>query len=358
MYSLLWLCVLATIWLSLILHERGGGNGLLGLWVVASAAGFLTHYFFVFPWLATVAFLVIRPGKFERRRLFGCIALTGLVILPWYSMLPQSLGGWRVTQGWLKLEPGDFRRWRDTRNFFLQFFSAHGPGLSRMEKWSSLAALALFAVIAAMTAWRLRLRMLSEYQILLLLWFVAACAGPIAVDLIQHTYLVAKPRYAIAALPAAYLLAAVALACLHYRARMLVLALIVCAWVPSILSTYHDRLPWLPMRKIARAASDNSRETDLILVHSIPTGVLSIARYASGPATMASWVGQLKNRHVPESLEQLARGRTRIVFVRVHDVGEPAPEEDWLRTNSALFDERRFELGTIVDFRPKGVETF
>ena len=358
MYSLVWLCVLTTIWISLVLHQRGGGIGFLALWVVTSAAGFLTHYFFLFPWLTIVAFLVISPGKFGRRRLFGCIFLTGLAILPWYLILPQSLNNWRVTQGWLKMEPGGFRRWRETRNFFLQFFLARGPDLTRIEKWSSLGALALFAVIAAVAAWRLRLRMFTQYQLLLLLCFLAACGGPIVVDFIQHTYLVAKPRYSMAALPAAYLLAAVGLSCLHSRARVAILALIVCAWVPSILSVYHERVPWLRMRTIARAASKDTDATDLILVHSIPSGVLSIARYASGPAAIASWVGQLKNRHVPESIEQLAHGRTRIVFVKVHDVGEPAPEETWLRNNSALFNEKHFQLGTVSDFRPKGMDTF
>ena len=358
MYSLVWLCVLATIWVSLVLHQRGGGTGFAALWVVTSAAGFLTHYFFLFPWLATVAFLVICPGKFERRRLFGCILLTGLAILPWYLTLPQSLNGWRVTQGWLKMEPGGFHRWRETRNFFLQFFLARGPDVTRIEKWSSLIALALFAIIAAMAAWRLRLRMFTQYQIMLLLVFLSACAGPIVVDFIQRTYLVAKPRYAIAALPAAYLVAAVALGWLQSRARMAILALIVCAWIPSIVSIYHSRVPWLPMRKIARAATDNCRATDLILVHSIPSGVLSIARYADGPVAIASWIGQLKNRHVPESLQQLAHGRTGIVFVKVHDVGEAAPEEAWLRNNSALLNEKHFGRGTVSDFRPKGMDTF
>ena len=114
--------------------------------------------------------------------------------------------------------------------------------------------------------------------------------------------------------------------------------------------------PELPA--LARAASKDTDATDLILVHSIPSGVLSIARYASGPAAIASWVGQLKNRHVPESIEQLAHGRTRIVFVRVHHVGEPAPEETWLRNNSVLFNEKHFQMGTVSDFRPKGMDTF
>ena len=61
-------------------------------------------------------------------------------------------------------------------------------------------------------------------------------------------------------------------------------------------------------------------------------------------------MGQLKNRHVPESLEQLAHGRTGIVFVKVHDVGEPAPEETWLRNNSALLNEKHFQWEPFQTF--------
>jgi len=42
---------------------------------------------------------------------------------------------------------------------------------------------------------------------------------------------------------------------------------------------------------------------------------------------------------VPRSLRELASGRTRIILVKVHEVGEPAPEESWLRSNAVVFDE-------------------
>ena len=136
------------------------------------------------------------------------------------------------------------------------------------------------------------------------------------------------------------------------------LAFIVFAWAPSVLTIYRDRLPWLPMQKIARALSTNGHPTDLILVHSIPSGVIDIARYSNGSAEMASWVGQLRTRRVPESINQLAAGRTRIMFVEVHDVREPAPEEDWLRANALVFKENRVGSARIVDFRPMDGKTF
>src|SRR5205823_9513399 len=78
MYSLLWLCVLATTWASLVLQQRGGGVGMCALWIVASAAGFLTHYFFVFPWLAIVAYLLVRPGRLSRLHLAGCLVIAAM----------------------------------------------------------------------------------------------------------------------------------------------------------------------------------------------------------------------------------------------------------------------------------------
>ena len=359
MYSLLWLCVLATTWISLLLQERGERIATYALWCLASAAGFLTHYFFLFPWLATVTYLLVRPGKLARLHLAACVLLTGLVILPWYLRLPESLNSWRVTQGWLKMQPAGFNRLGASFELVAQSFSWQ---LFR-QPWigyraSYISALILFAFVGVGMLWRLRFHNCNRGILLLWLLFAASCAAPFAVDFFQHTYMVAKTRYAIAALPAAYLLAAVGLACLGRRVRLLIVVLIVLAWAPSVLTIYRDRFPWLPMRKIARAISGDSRPSDLILVHSIPSGVLDIARYSNGSAALASWVGQLRTRRVPDSIHQLAAGRTRIMFVKVHEVGEPAPEEDWLRANALVFKESRVGSARIVDFRPMGSATF
>jgi hypothetical protein len=359
MYSLLWLCVLAAAWASLVLHQRGGSFSVLALWVVASAAGFLTHYFFLFPWIAMVAYLWITPGKLGRLHLIACALVTGMLILPWYANLPKVFSNWRVTQGWLKMVPGYFNRPAASLELVVQFFSGRAPELWMGHRKAYVAALMLFGIVAAAMAWRLRSDMFRRRRGLLWLLFLAACAGPLVYDLVEHTYMAAKPRYAIGALPAAYLLTAVGFACLSARLRMIMLALVVLAWAPNGLSIYQNRCrSWSPFREISHAANINGSASDLILVHSIPSGVLGMARYASGPAALASWVGQLGTRRVPESLHMLTAGRTRIVFVRVHDVGEPAPEEDWLRANAVVSDQTQLGIGTIVDFRPKGAETF
>jgi len=358
MYSLLWLCVLGTMWASLVLQERGGGIGSYTLWIMSSVAGFLTHYFFVFPWLAIIVYLLVRPGKLARLHRAACLLVSVILILPWYVRLPESMAAWRITKDWIKWQPGGFDRLVASRDLVLQFFSGRSY-LWQRDPTSGRAALILFAIIAVAMAWRLRIQIFCGKRLLLWLVFGATCAGPLAFDFMQHTYTVAVPRYAIAALPAAYLLAGAGLACLGQRTRIIVLVLIVLAWAPNVLSIYGSpSRNWQPFREIAHAICADTSPSDLILVHSIPSGVLGIARYANGPAALASWVGQLGNRHVPESIHKLATGRTRIVFVRVHEVREPAPEEDWLRANAVVFRQTRLGSGRITDFRPVNSDTF
>ena len=358
MYSLLWLCVLTTTWVSLVLQQRGGGIGIYALWIAASAAGFLTHYFFVFPWVGIVAYLLIRPEKFTRLNLAACLFLTAMLILAWYVNIPESLAAWRITKDWLKWQPKGFDRLAASRDLVVQFFSW------RSKLWpdhptSGIAALILFGFVAIVMVWRLRSRVFSSRLLLLWLLFAAACATPLAFDLVQHTYTTAYPRYAIAALPGAYLLAAAGLVCMNRRIRIIMLILIVLAWAPNLLSIYYSQSRALrPIREISRAASANSRTSDVILVHSVPSGVLGVARYVSGPAALASWVGQLGTRRVPESLHALIDGRPRVVFVKVHQVREPAPEENWLRSNALVFQETQFRIGLVVDFRPITSKTF
>lgn len=351
MYSLLWLCVLALLWASIALHRKGGGVGLSALWVAASGAGFLTHYFFVFPWLAIVGLLVLRPGRLSRLRLVECLLATGVLILPWYIRLPESLAGWRVTMNWLKWEPAGFNRLAAVRELALQFFRATGPRSMKI-------ALLVFGIAGVLLLWRMRRRAFAWRRLLLWLAFAAACMGPLVFDLIQHTYTVAARRYAMAALPPAYLLAGLGFATLRLPVRSILLVLALIAWKPELLSMYRDRTPWTAIRKVARAASEGTGPSDLILVHSIPSGALGVARYATGSAAIAPWVGQLGKRRVPESIEQLARGRKRILFVSVHEVGAEAPEEQWLRVHAIVARDVQLPYGRFVEFRPRAAETF
>src|SRR5262249_12615215 len=63
-------------------------------------------------------------------------------------------------------------------------------------------------------------------------------------------------------------------------------------------------------------------------------------------------------RRVPDSLRTLARGRRKIFLVRVHDVGQPAPEEDWLRRHARLVGEDRLQVASILTFVPADGDAF
>ena len=51
---------------------------------------------------------------------------------------------------------------------------------------------------------------------------------------------------------------------------------------------------------------------------------------------MTSWVGQLGGRRVPEDIARMLEAHERVVLVRIHDLGEAAPEQAWLRANATF----------------------
>ena len=359
MYSLLLFCVLATAWLALLIRERGGGVGLYALWIVAVAAGFLTHYFFVLPWAGIVLFLFLRPGRFGRVRLVICLGIVAIVILPWYVAAFIYSGNWRLTQGWLTMRPTHYQRSRAIRNQILQFFSPGGVGLWRSPRWSGLLALAAFGLVAAMMAWRMRWRAFAGDRLLVWLWFLLAALIPSMVDLLRGTYLANNPRYTIAALPAAYLLAGMGFVCMSRRFALFASALILISWGESIVKLYRlDSRVGERFRAPAWALASDRTASDLIVVHSIPSGVLGVARYSNKTTPIAAWVQQLGHRSVPASIESLVRGRSRVLFVLVHPLGEPVEEEQWLRQNSKVGRDGWKDRIKVTDFRPRQGKVF
>jgi len=306
-----------------------------------------------------VAFLAVQPGRDRRMFLIVRGVAVGLLILPWYLNVPVSLANWRITGNWLKLTPPDFSRWSAARDLALQFFSGRTLNLWATPGWAEAVALLALAIAGVVGLFRIRSRIFAGPRLLIWLWLVAAWAGPLAVDLVQGTYTAAVSRYAIAALPAACLLMAGALAAVGEGWRLALLIALVGAWSASLRDMARTRFrSGLPMRDVASVVSARAAADDLILVHSIPSGVLGLAYYARGDAQIASWVGQLGSRQVPSSLAQLAANRKRIVFARLHDVGEPAPEEAWLRANARVESEKKLSAALVVSFLPKSGPTF
>jgi len=238
------------------------------------------------------------------------------------------------------------------------FFAGWDKHLWLGYRWSNSIPVLFFGVIAGLMLWKMRGRVLARGRLLVGLLFLAGCAGPFVFDLVQHTHTIAWSRYAISALPAAYLLAAAGLACLPRRASAVLVSLVVLAWIPNLLGLSRTRSRWAPPRTNEEVASRGRSASDLILIHSIPSGFISIARYVQGPAVLASWIEQLGNRRVPDSLHSLARGRTSVVFVKVHEVGSLDPEADWLRAHADVSRQTSVGLVKVIDFRPRDSKTF
>jgi hypothetical protein len=144
-------------------------------------------------------------------------------------------------------------------------------------------------------------------------------------------------------MPAAMLLVALAIGTLPAGLGAGALALLVGTWAPALRDVFaHRARAWEPYRVAATRVGAWAAPGDLVIVHSIPSGVLGIARYLQADVPVAAWVGQLGLLRMPDDLAALLVGRDRVALIRIHEVGEPAPEEAWLRANATVLrDERR-----------------
>jgi hypothetical protein len=193
MYSLVWCLALGLVWLTLRLSEDAVRPWPAGLWVVAGAAGLLTHYFFAFVWLACVAWLWLRGRPSLRGPLTALGGLTLLLVLPWYLEVPASLARWRITGSWLN---GDLH-WPSAlgQPFLLAGGLLSGRSFLGGWRWSDRLATGLCIILAI---WMVRQgvfrRMFSDQSLLLWGWLAAACAGPLVFDLLRHTTTTDIPR--------------------------------------------------------------------------------------------------------------------------------------------------------------------
>jgi uncharacterized membrane protein len=357
MYALLVLCSVGTWWLTLRAWDEGPRPVIFALWVATGVAGCLTHYFFVFVWLGVIGWLQACPGRFRRALSVAGALMTFFLVLPWYIHLPESLSEWRVTGYWLSLRPNGHHPIATPLSLPWSFLSIDAiRGARPLWDWINAA---VFLLLAIASVRKLSGSLFSSPRSLLWVWLLSPCLGLVLFDALRGTYASAVPRYALAGFPAACLIVGVVLGHFGRPARALFMALIIGLCAVGVLRLYRaDDRSGEPYAQIATLLTREASDSDVILVHSIPSGVAGIARYlerAGASRTgvgFASWVGQLGRRRVPEDLRALAAGRRRIILVRIHDVGEPAPEESWLKQNGRLVETRTIQSGTIQYFVP------
>ncbi len=348
MYSLLWFLGLLLIWSSLLLTRRGPHPRLLVLWIASAAAGLLSHYFFAFVWLAALCWLALYPGRLPRLHLAAATMVVGLLILPWYLLLPESLGRWRVTAGWLDY-PLTLKQ-ALTAPFLLAWSFLSGSGIWGGSKWDNQLAALLYALLILLVLRRGVRPLLSERRRLFWLWLFAAVLGVLAFDLLRGTNASLMARYALPGLPAAMLLAGLGISRLPRRTQAPFLLGILLCWTPGLADIF--RWPprmWQPFPEVAERLTAWTRPGDVIIVHSIPSGVLGVARYQDSPAPLASWVPQLGQRDSASDMAALTAGRCRVALVKIHDLGEPSPAELWLREHATLAGEHRLHSDPVTE---------
>lgn len=364
MYSLLLFWTISTVWLALLQSRLRPRAVLFAAWIGVAAAGLLTHYFFSFVFAGLVLWLMFRPGECSRRAWVTATVVVALLVLPWYASIPERMSVWRVTDYWLQLVPfAGYDSLSASLSLPWTFFSVHGPwGGAKRWDWILASIVIVTAVLVLRkTSWA----WFSPPRTLLWGWVLAPCVGLVLFDQWRKTYVVAVPRYALAGLPAALLLLGWGLGQLRRRLRWLLLGLIVLLCLVSVRRMYLNSSRALsPYRQVGSLVVEEARANDLILVHSIPSGVAGIARYLEAAGDLpegvgfASWVGQLGQREVPADLLRLAAGRERIIVVTIHAVGEAATQVEWLQDNAVLTAERRIQTARIYTFVPRAGERF
>lgn len=360
MYSLLWCLGLSLAWLTLRLSPGGDRPWLPALWVLTGVAGLLTHYFFAFVWLACLVWLWL-DGRVPYRRVAVLAGATLLAVLPWYLEVPASLARWRITGGWLDGE----LHWPRAlgRPFVLAGSLLSGRSFLGGWHWADRVALGLFLVLAM---WMVRQgmvrRMFSERVLLVWGWLGAACAGPLVFDLLRHTTTTNVPRYALPGLPAAMLLAALALSQLPPKIHLAFLTAVLLAWLPGCRAAVAARVPrpWEPYPLLSTRLESWARPADLVLVRSIPSGVVGVARYLKRDIPLAAWVTRLGAREVPADLERLLRGRRRVAVATIHDLSPPGPLDDWLQAHGRLLGREtfRWSRAEVLYYAPSDGDTF
>jgi uncharacterized membrane protein len=353
MYALLIFEVLTVTWITLRLRRRGASLLRLLPWIAVSAAGLLTHYFFAFAWGALCLWLLLHPHRARRGRVLAAGAVTGLVVLPWYVLVPSTIKAWRVTGGWLKERPDGFDALVAQAKLLWSYVAATGVWGAPAWRTGRLIFL-LLGFVALFGLWRGRRHLAGPRWQVLWLSLASVMIGLALFDSWQGTYTRHHTRYALPGITAAYLLAALLFAELPTTARVISLIGLVTLWAPGLQRMYEIReRNDQPFREIARVVDARRGPQDLVLIASSPTGVLGVARYLDPTAVVSSWVPALRTRRVPGDIEPMIADRHRVFYVQIARLGGSRPHaavERYLREHARLAAETHLGSARVLEF--------
>jgi hypothetical protein len=331
MYALLIALTLLTGLLTVRLHRRPNWWAAFA-WIVCSAAGVLTHYFFVFGWAAMCAWLLFFPHRMARWQILLLVCLVLGIVAPWFMLLPESMEGWRITRGWLELEPRNFHPVTAQVRLLAGYFLVAGDWMNREGK-GDYVILALIGLTAIVGLRVLPTRVKMPGPLLLVLWLAAVMGGLLVFDLLQGTYARNHSRYAFVGMPAAIMLFGAVLARVPRRAGIVAFVALVAMWVPGLMRLNVQPRGDNPFRTIAQSVEKTGTENLIVIAHGIPSGVLGTARYLHPQTLMLDWITELGNRNASD-LDRIVRTASRVTLFKLHS-DKMSAEEEFLRPRSS-----------------------
>ena len=254
-YSMLMLCSVLAAGFLLGMRERLSPAGFAG-WLVASVAGLLSNFSFMFLAPLHAWWWLGAPGR-RGRRLAAALAGAAVLALALSPWVPRLTSIW----DWTRLRPARAIAVEEPRlrteatfhpaavPFAIQAFAVGyglGPPIRELRRDVALAALrpqapllaaaalvfGALAVLGARAAWRRKRALEAALWVLapmLLLSYFAL-----------HNFKVFHPRYVAVAAPGALILLAAGLADLRPRARIAFIVAVAALWAVSLARQYAD----------------------------------------------------------------------------------------------------------------------
>lgn len=156
------------------------------------------------------------------------------------------------------------------------------------------------------------------------------------------------------------LLAALLLSQLPPKLHAVALSALLLAWLPGALAlTRGDPRSWEPYRKAGARLMSWAQPGDVVVIHSVPPGVVGLARYVKRDIPLVSWVEGLGLRQ-SGGMPSLMAGHRRVALVKIHDMRVPSPAEAWLREHARLIRRDLFDKSgaAVLYFEPLNGATF
>jgi len=220
------------------------------------------------------------------------------------------------------------------------------PGLPETSKNNIFGALSLGALVLVLaTAISLYVKKRCKSIIvpfdpgvqLLYLNLLFAIVLPVVFDIVRNLHMSGNHRYVLGALPAAFVLFALALSSFRTKEIILVLLAALCTWMPmyavfakSESRTYED------YRALVHCLAE-ARDTDAIVVNYFyPSDVVGVARYMPVEKWIIGWYSPRHLADLRNDLLPLIRGKTGVYLVWLGPGPLPImePIEKWLEENA------------------------